>query len=129
MIPAKRNPVKEAKYITEEEVVRFSNTRIVRIEVDEDKLKLILHEFKNIIYDTRSWVHVGAGMTAFLLSVTTADFNDVFGLKGAIWNAIFIIAFVLYAVWFLYLLYKSVRHMSKNIIDDTIRKIRGETRR
>lgn len=126
MNPDNNNPIKETGYITEEDIKRYRNTKIVRIEVDEDKLRLILHEFRDVIYGRRSWIHIGAGTAAFLLSLTTADFKEVFSVKGEIWNAIFFILFALYAGWFLFSVFKSVRHAKKNIIDYTIRKIRGE---
>ncbi len=93
MNPDNKNPTKKTEYITKEEIERHSNIKIVRIEVDEDKLRLSLHEFRDLIYDRKSWIHVGAGTAAFLLSLTTADFKEVFSVKGEIWHAIFMILF------------------------------------
>ncbi len=64
MNPDNKNPVKKTRYITEADIKRYRNTKIVRIEVDEDKFRLILHEFRDVVYDKRSWIHVGAGTAA-----------------------------------------------------------------
>ena len=126
MSPPDPEFAKKIGIINEEEITIYSNTKIVRIEVDENKLKLILRDFKNLVEYRKSWIAVGAGMMAFLLSLVTADFREAFGIKAEIWNAIFLIAFITYAVWFIYCLIKNILHLNRNIVDETVRKIRGD---
>lgn len=113
-------------YIKEEEIIKYSNTRVVRIEIDEDKLRLILMSFRDAIVQRKEWISIGGAVIALLLSLVTATFNDTFGITSNVWKAIFIIALILYVSWFGISVWRRLKNRKKDVLEETIGKIRGE---
>lgn len=119
-------PRERSGYIKEEEIIKYSNTDVVRIEINEDKLRLILMSFRDAIVQKKEWISVGGAVIALLLSLVTATFNDTFGISPNVWKAIFIVALILYISWFCISVYKRLQDRKKDVLEETIRTIRGE---
>jgi hypothetical protein len=70
------------------------------IQITEDRLRLVLNDHLRRAEDRKSWVAPFGIFLAIITAFVTADFRD-FGLKAAVWQAIFILCGVASLIWLL----------------------------
>ena len=89
--------VDESKYISH---VR-SNVKSDLIEITEDKLEnIFLKHIDNVGVRTR-WITPLSLLATILLTELTTTFADKFGIKAAVWEALFLLAGVVSSIWLL----------------------------
>jgi hypothetical protein len=92
------------------------------IIITEDKVRLCLMTHLNRVEDRRQWI-APAGILATLLVVfPTTTFNDFWGLKAAVWQAIAVVSAILTFAW---LVKSGFKALNAKTLDDVI----GEMKR
>lgn len=116
---------KDSKFILKS----FENTKTNQIIITEDKLKVILYEHKEYLYDKTSFIAPLSIIISIILTFSTASFNNAtLGIQANVWQAFFMMAFFLSFLWLVYTFYKLYNAKGKNIVSlietikDTINK-------
>jgi hypothetical protein len=89
---------------------RRSNVRSDLIEITDDKLQVILLQHQPRMNLRQRWIEPLSLLIAVALTLTTATFKSSFGLEGATWQAIVLLAFAANAVWLTVQLIRLARH-------------------
>ena len=79
---------------------RRTNVKSDLIEITEDKLENILLKHLHKIGIRKSWIIPLSILVTVLLALLSASFGDKFGIKGPVWEAIFLIIAFSTGVWF-----------------------------
>ena len=106
------------------EVIIHKNLTQDVLLTTEDKMKLTLIEYKEILAPRGEWL--GAALTAFSLlgSLLVSNFKDVGPLKAATWQAIYGMFFVLFFYRFVAGLVKMYKNRNKVDINYIIKQIK-----
>ena len=72
----------------------YSNLKQEIICTTKDKMTLLLQQFRDAVSIKEQWVTRAGIALSFLLSLVTSTPKDTFGLSADVWQAIFIIAFI-----------------------------------
>lgn len=100
-----------------------SNTEQTLISVTEDKLRLILNEYLELIESKKTWLAPFGILLTILVVLTTSEFKD-FLISKYTWQAVFIMTGVLCIIWFI----KTLKNILKSAsVDDVVRKIKNES--
>lgn len=107
------------------EVVEVNhNTDQKLISITEDKLRLILLEYRDKDENNKAWQIPLGLLVTIILVFCSAEFKPAFRLSAAIWEAIFMISGILCAVWLFRSLY---RLRSAPTLDQVINSIKNKT--
>lgn len=79
---------------------RRTNVKSDLIEITEDKLENILLKHLHKIGIRKSWIIPLSILVTVLLTILSASFGDKFGIKGSVWEAIFLIIAFSTGIWF-----------------------------
>ena len=90
----------------------------------EDKMKLTLIEYREILASRSEWLGAGTLALSFLSSLLLTTFKDIGPLKAATWQAIYFIFFVAAMIRFVMVLYKMWVNRKKATINYVIKKIK-----
>lgn len=92
--------------------------------ITEDKMKLTLLEYKNILSAGAEWFSASTTVLSFLAALLLTNFKDVGPLTAETWQAIYFMFFVISLARFINVLYKMFRNRKKANVDYVIRKLR-----
>lgn len=107
------------------ECVNYTNVSQGIIHITEDKLKVILLEYKEKNYQFYSWTTPLGIFASCLLATITASFTDIWGLTGNTWKAIFILCTLITAIWLLYTVICAIKNRKGRKIEDLIKNIKN----
>ncbi len=106
------------------EVIIHKNLTQDVLVTTEDKMKLTLIEYREILASRAEWLGAGTLVLSFLSSLLLTTFKDIGPLKATTWQAIYFIFFVLSLVRFINVLYKMYMNRKRATINYVIRKIK-----
>jgi hypothetical protein len=92
--------------------------------ITEDKMKLTLLEYKNILSASAEWFSASTTVLSFLAALLLTNFKDVGPLTAETWQAIYFMFFVISLARFINVLYKMYRNRKKANVDYVIRKLK-----
>ncbi len=90
----------------------------------EDKMKLTLIEYRDILASRAEWLGAGTLVLSFLSSLLLTSFKDIGPLKASTWQAVYFIFFMLSLVRFVNVVYKMYMNRKRATINYVIRKIK-----
>jgi len=90
----------------------------------EDKMKLTLIEYREVLASRAEWLGAGVLALSFLSSLLFTSFKDIGSLKASTWQAIYAIFFILSFGRFVIVLYKMYVNRKKATINYVIRRIK-----
>lgn len=90
----------------------------------EDKMKLTLIEYREVLASRAEWLGAGVLALSFLSSLLFTSFKDIGPLKSSTWQAIYAIFFMLSFGRFIVVLYKMYVNRKKATINYVIRRIK-----
>jgi hypothetical protein len=90
----------------------------------EDKMKLTLIEYREILASRSEWLGAGTLALSFLSSLLLTTFKDIGPLKAGTWQAVYFIFFLAAMARFISVLYKMYKNRKKATINYVIRKIK-----
>jgi hypothetical protein len=90
----------------------------------EDKMKLTLIEYREILASRAEWLGAGVLALSFLSTLLFTGFKDIGPLKASTWQAIYAIFFILSFGRFVMVLVKMYQNRKKASINYIIRKIK-----
>lgn len=103
-----------------------SNIRSDLIEITHDKLENVLLKFYKHHTLRSSWFNPLSLAVGVTLTLSTAEFKvQALGLKGEIWQAVFLIALVASVVWLLIILIRLMFCWKETSIESLINKIKN----
>jgi hypothetical protein len=94
----------------------------------EDKMKLALIEYRDILASRGEWLGAGVLTLSFLSSLLLTEFRDIGPLSAETWQAIYFIFFMFALIRFITILVKMVQNRHKARIDYLIDKIKQTDR-
>lgn len=118
------NPTRYKKSNKLEVDVVHRNVSQELIEITEDKLNIILREYKGNLEKKKGWHTPLALSLAIILVLTTTDFKASFGFSAEKWSAIFTISLIAFLIWFLIELFNAKLNTD---VDNLIRKIKNQS--
>jgi hypothetical protein len=95
------------------------------IIVTEDRMRLKIDRYLKRVVGSWFWLTPLSILVAIVLSLITATFHDWI-FKAEIWNAIFLVAAVILAVWTLVAICNAIR--SRTCVDDLLNELKKATR-
>ncbi len=90
----------------------------------EDKMKLTLIEYREVLASRAEWLGAGVLALSFLSSLLFTGFKDIGPLKASTWQAIYAIFFILSFGRFVTVVYKMYVNRKKATINYVIRRIK-----
>lgn len=101
------------------------NVKSDLITITEDKLENIL--LKNIDQKSinRSWIIPLSIFMTTLITILSANFNDIYGLKSAVWEAIFILVTIGTAIWLIISIIRIFMNRGKGSLPNLIARIKN----
>ena len=101
------------------------NVKSDLITITEDKLENIL--LKNIDQKSinKSWITPLSIFITTLITNLSANFNDIYGLKSAVWESIFILVTFGTAIWLIIAIVRIVMNRGKGSLPKLIAKIKN----
>jgi hypothetical protein len=90
----------------------------------EDKMKLTLIEYREILASRSEWLGAATLALSFLVTLLFNTFKDIGPLKAATWQAIYAIFFILSFGRFVMVVFKMYKNRKKASINYIIRKIK-----
>ncbi len=90
----------------------------------EDKMKLTLIEYREVLASRAEWLGAGVLALSVLSSLLFTGFKDIGPLKASTWQAIYAIFFILSFGRFLIVVYKMYVNRKKATINYVIRRIK-----
>lgn len=120
--------MKNGKIIASVNTTVISNTDQIIVQINEDRLKLKLNDFKNKINASRNWSIPLGFFVSFFQSFFTAEFKSIFGLSKENVYSIFIILTIIFGGWFVISGIQSIISFFKKdtSIEKLIFKIKSE---
>lgn len=103
---------------------RVDNTKSDKVIITYDKLFRKLTPHIENIHRKREWVSALGLMLATLTTLITCDFK-YFIFSGEVWNAVFLLGFVISFVYFIYSVAVAIKYRKENteaIIKDIMTK-------
>jgi hypothetical protein len=90
----------------------------------EDKMKLTLIEYREMLASRSEWLGAGTLALSFLSSLLLTNFKDIGPLKASTWQAVYFIFFMAAMVRFISVLYKMYKNRKKASINYVIKRIK-----
>ncbi len=136
MIPQKPKPIPPRKGAIIEldqddlksEVIIHKNLTQDVLLTTEDKMKLALIEYRDVLTARSNWLSAAVLVLSFLSSLLLSDFKDVGPITAATWQAIYFIFLVLAIIQFVNVLVKMYLYRKRAHIDFVINKIKQTDR-
>lgn len=75
------------------------NTDTTYVVLLEDRARLILIEYKDLLQQKVSWVAPAGIALSVLLTMVSADFNETFGIPASMWQGFFLFALLASLIW------------------------------
>jgi hypothetical protein len=119
-------PTTEPEILTNNPLVRefYDNSQSNIVRINDDKLKVILLENKEMITKNNNFLTPLTLLISFILTFCTTDFKDFLTVSGSTWKAFYIFCGIATLIWLLI----ELKNIKKNCsIDDLIRKIKNQT--
>lgn len=98
----------------------IDNTKQVIIHITKDKLENALYKYGKFLTSRFKWIESFAILLALILTQTTANFKDSFGISKYTWEAFFLLFDLLAIFWFIFNIYISLNSIT---IDEFINKL------
>lgn len=111
----------DSKYISQ---VR-SNVKSDLIEITEDKLEIILLKHVDTLAIRTRWITPLSLFLTVLLAELTTTFSDKFGVKAAVWEAVFLLLGVGSCIWLLVALVVLWRRWKDSSLNSVIATIKN----
>jgi len=132
MIPQKPKPMPPRKGAIIEldqddlksEVIIHKNLTQDVLLTTEDKMKLALIEYRDVLTARSEWLSAAVLVLSFLSSLLLSDFKDVGPISAATWQAIYFIFLMLAVVRFVNVVVKMYQYRKRARIDWVISKIK-----
>ncbi len=106
------------------EVIIHKNLTQDVLLTTEDKMKLTLIEYKDILASRGEWLGAAYAAFALLAALLTSDFKDIGPITGSTWQAIYAVFFTLFFVRFASVLVNMYKNRKKANINYIIKKIK-----
>ena len=106
------------------EVIVHKNLTQDVLLTTEDRMKLALIEYKDILGSRAEWIGAGTLALSFLSSLLLTNFKDIGPLKASTWQAVYFIFFVLAFLRFVNIVVKMYVNRKKANPDYIIGKIK-----
>ena len=90
----------------------------------EDKMKLTLIEYKEVLSSRSEWLGAATLAFSFLSTLLLTDPKDTGPIKGSTWQAVYLIFFVLALARFINILVKMFRNRNRASVDYVIKRIK-----
>lgn len=104
---------------------RRTNVKSDLIEITEDKLENILLKHLHKIGIRKSWIIPLSILVTVLLAILSASFGDKFGIKGSVWEAIFLIIAFSTGIWFVISIIRIISNWKGSSISALIALIKN----
>lgn len=104
---------------------RRTNVKSDLIEITEDKLENILLKHLHKIGIRKSWIIPLSILVTVLLTIISASFGDKFGIKGSVWEAIFLIIAFSTGIWFVISIIRIISNWKGSSISALIALIKN----
>jgi hypothetical protein len=108
------------------EVIIHKNLTQDVLLTTEDKMKLALIEYRDVLTARNEWLSSALLVLSLLSSLLLSDFKDVGPITAATWQSIYFIFLVLVVVRFGNVVIKMVQHRKRARIDFVISKIKAD---
>jgi hypothetical protein len=108
------------------EVIIHKNLTQDVLLTTEDKMKLALIEYRDVLTARNEWLSSALLVLSLLSSLLLSDFKDVGPITAATWQSIYFIFLVLVVVRFGNVVIKMVQHRKRSRIDFVISKIKAD---
>lgn len=106
--------------------VNYTNVSQGIIHITDDKLKVILLEYREKNNQFYSWTTPLGIFLSCLFATITADFKNTWWLSASTWQAIFILCTIGTSVWLIYSVIQAFNNRKGRKIDELIDKIKNE---
>ena len=104
---------------------RITNVKSDLIEITGDKLENILLKHLHMLGTRKSWITPLSLLVTVLLADLTANFGDRFGIKGPVWEALFLLIIWGSLIWFFVSLICLCIHWKKSSLSNLINVIKN----
>jgi len=111
----------ESKFIDQ----RRTNVKSDLIEITGDKLENILLRHLHCLGSRKSWVTPLSILVTVLLAELSASFGDKFGIKGSVWEALFLLITIGSAIWFVVSIIRLCIHWEKSSLSNLMAVIKN----
>jgi len=119
--PPRTSTESESKYIDQ---VR-SNVKSDLKEITDDKLENILLKYLSLLTIRTAWITPFSIFLATLITKLTAKFNDTFGIKAPVWEAVFILAIIAAFIWFIVDIVLLIKGWKDSSMEKLLTKIKN----
>jgi hypothetical protein len=102
-----------------------TNTKSDLIEITEDKLENILLKHLSKLNKVRGWLTPFSLLITILIVLLTADFKLFLGVSKEIWNAVFILGFIVTLIWTVISVYSAIICSKNSTIGFLISEIKN----
>lgn len=102
----------------------YDNTQSNIIRINDDKLKVILYENKEIITRNSNYLTPLTLLISFILTFCTTDFKDFVNISSATWKGFYLFCGFASLIWMIIEL-KKIKKVTS--IDELINKIKNPT--
>ena len=92
----------------------------------EDKMKLALIEYREVLISRDEWIGAGALAFSFMSPLLIANFRDIGPFDGNTWRAIYFVLLALAAYRFVTIIIRAARNRHKANLDFLINKMKQE---
>jgi hypothetical protein len=106
------------------EVVIHKNLTQDVLLTTEDKMKLTLIEYREVLASRNEWLGAGTLTLSFLSSLVLTNFKDIGPISAATWQASYLLFFLLALARFINVLYRMYANRNKASIDYVIKRIK-----
>jgi hypothetical protein len=106
------------------EVIIHKNLTQDVLLTTEDKMKLALIEYRDVLTARSEWLSAAVLVLSFLSSLLLSDFKDVGPISAATWQAIYFIFLMLAVFRFVNVVWKMYQNRRRARIDFVINKIK-----
>lgn len=125
----KAKPIEPASFSTKEENKfigeRRINVKSDLIEITEDKLENILLKHLQSLGTRKAWITPLSISATITLACLTTTFVDKFGIKGTVWEALFILIAISSAIWLTFSIICLFLHWEKSSLTSLIKVIKN----
>ncbi len=104
---------------------RRTNVKSDLIEITGDKLENILLKDLHCLGSRKSWVTPLSILVTVLLAELSATFGDKFGIKGSVWEALFLLITIGSAIWFVVSIIRLCIHWKKSSLSNLMAVIKN----
>lgn len=90
----------------------------------EDKIRLCLIEYKDVLNAKTDWIAPAGILAALITTLVAADFRQFLGLSSEVWRALFMIGSMISAFSLLRALYTAIKYRGYDRIESIIKKLK-----